>query len=130
VPGPLPDELRKRVITEYHNGEGSIRALAVRFDVQRTTISEWLALERETGSLSPRPMGGARTERKVNSEGEEFLKEVLVEVPDSTLPELTEAYEDVFGVEMDKTTMGRTLRRMGYTKKKRRRGHLRSTAQM
>ncbi len=118
MPGPLPTALRKRVVTAYHNKEGSHRALAERFCVNRSSVQRWLELERETRALSARPMGGARHARKVGAEGEAFLREVLAEVPDSTLPELAEAYEVRFGVTMDSRTMGRSLARMGMTKKK------------
>jgi transposase len=126
--GPLPEELRTRVIAAYHNGEGSQRELARRFGLQRTTVCEWLQLERETGSLAARPRGGARHERKVDASGEAFLRQVLADVPDSTIGELVLAYEAEFGKKMDDRTMGRALARMGYTKKKGRNGHQRWNA--
>ena len=116
--GPSPKELRERVITAYHNGEGSQRELAARFCIERSTLEKWLKLEAETGALDPRPMGGARHPRKVDAEGESFVRQVLADVPDSTIPELVAAYEAEFGRTMDNRTMGRALSRMGYTKKK------------
>lgn len=120
--GPSPQELRQRVIAAYHNGEGSQRELAARFCLQKTTVYEWLRLERETGSVAARPMGGARHQRKVDGEGEAFLRQVLLDVPDSTIAELVSAYDGEFGVKMDERTLGRALARMGYTKKKGRSG--------
>jgi transposase len=56
------------------------------------------------------------------------LRQVLADVPDSTIGELVLAYEAEFGKKMDDRTMGRALARMGYTKKKGRNGHQRWNA--
>lgn len=128
--GPSPKELRERVINAYHDGEGSQRELAARFAIQRSTLERWLRLEAETGALDPRPMGGARHPRKVDAAGEAFLRQILADVPDSTIAELVLVYEAEFGVTMDDRTMGRALARMGYTKKKGRSGRRKPTGPM
>jgi transposase len=127
MPRPCSEELRARVVSAYHNGEGTQRELAVRFCVDRSSVMRWLKLKQETGALQARPRGGARHERKVSAEGEAFLREVLSDVPDSTIAELVVAYEGEFGVKMDDRTMGRALARMGYTKKKGRSGRRKRT---
>ena len=63
-------------------------------------------------------MGGQRHAYLITGEMEAFLIELLNEVPDSTAPELADHLNVAFGVRVSEVTVGRTLRRMGYTKKK------------
>jgi transposase len=63
-------------------------------------------------------MGGARHAYKVDAEGEQFIRETFEALPDTTLPELSEAYEEVFDVYVSPQTLSDTVRRMGYTKKR------------
>lgn len=120
MPGAYPVELRERVVAAYDDGEGTYEELAERFKVGRATVDRWISRARHTGSVAPKPMGGARHERKVQGEGEEFVRELLEQMPDSTRAELIDAYAEEFGVTMDETTMGRSVARMGFTRK---RGH-------
>src|SRR3954454_24241934 len=55
---PLSNDLRSRILNAVDNREGSRRKLAVRFEVNTSTITKLLRLRRETGSLAPRPHGG------------------------------------------------------------------------
>jgi transposase-like protein len=47
-------DLRERIVAAYQAGEGSVRALAVRFAVTPRSVSRYLALVRDTGSVAPR----------------------------------------------------------------------------
>jgi transposase len=118
VPGPHPMALRERVIEAYNNGEGTYDELAERFRVGRASVDRWIGLAKRTGSVEPKPMGGARHERKVDGEGEDFVREFLEQMPDSTQPELVAAYEEEFKVRMHRSTMGRSVARMGFTRKR------------
>lgn len=118
MPRPYPKELRERVVAAYRRGEGTYEVLAHRFSVGPATVNRWLARVRRQGTVEASPMGGARRQRKVNVEGEKFIADVLAEVPDSSMDELAAAYEEEFGVSMHKSTMARTVGRMGYTRKR------------
>lgn len=118
MPRPYPKELRERVLAAYERKEGTYEELAVRFSVGPATVDRWLARHRRTGSVAPSQMGGARHQRKVDHQGEEFIAAVLAEVPDSTREELADAFLEEFGVKMHPTTMGKSVRRMGYTRKR------------
>ncbi len=118
MPSAHPPELRERVVEAYRNGEGTYDEIAARFCVGRASVSRWLALDRNTGSLATRPWGGARHPLKVDPDGMLFIRDLLLLMPDSTLGELTHEYEEAFGVTMHERTMGRTLRRMGITRKR------------
>lgn len=116
MPAPYPIELRKRVVTAHHDGEGTFAELAERFCVGEASVNRWVALERRTGALDAQKPGSAKP--LVDATGRAFLEQVLKDVPDSTGPELVEAYEENFGVSMSISTMYRTLGQMGFTRKR------------
>ena len=93
-------------------------AIAKRFKVDDSSVKRWVKQQRTTGSLVPKPMGGKRHEYKVDAEGEKFIRETFEALPDTTLPELSEAYKEVFDMEVSPQTLSDTVRRMGYTKKR------------
>lgn len=115
---PHPRELRERVVTAYENGEGTYAELAERFGVGEASVDRWIALKRRTGGVAPRAMGGARHQHKIDEEGRAFIVRALKEVPDSTLLELVQAFEEEFGLRVGRETMRVAVRDLGYTKKK------------
>lgn len=56
---PYCDDLRERVVAFVLSGETVRRAAAV-FGVGVSSAVKWSQLQRATGSVSPRPMGGRR----------------------------------------------------------------------
>jgi transposase len=115
---PIPRELRQRVVDAYGRGEGTYEDVAARFMVGRATVSRWLGLERRTGSVEPKAMGGKRHEYIIGPDGEAFLNEILLELPDTNLAELADAFDDRFGQRPAVRTMGRALHRMGLSRKR------------
>ena len=119
MPGPLPAELRERVIEALDNGEGTLDELAARFLICPNSILEWRRLRDETGSLHPRPMGGARPQKKcVEEEGEAWIRDTLREKPALTNRQLVALYQERFGLDIHVETMRSTVRRLGFTLKK------------
>jgi transposase len=118
VARPYPKELRERVVAAYERKDGTYETLAALFSIGPATVDRWLARYRRTGSVEASPMGGPRRERKVDKEGEKFIADTLSEVPDSSMDELVEAYRDEFGTDMHRSTMARSVGRMGYTRKR------------
>lgn len=115
--GPYPLELRQRVMDAYDDGEGSIVEICERFRVSRNLIRDWDKLRKETGSLMPHRMGGARdhsAERVVDGAGDEFLRDLLRELPDTTALEAVAAYREQFDVEVHPEAMRRTFHRLGF----------------
>ncbi len=107
-----------RQVNAFNEGEGTYDAIAERFKVGRASVVRWVALERDTGDVVPKPMGGARHKRRIDEEGEEMIRSVLDDLPDSTLQELADLYADERGVRVSVRTMGRCLARMGITRKR------------
>ena len=118
MPKPHPIELRARVVAAHKAGEGSFKDLADRFMVGEASVNRWVALERRTGSVAPRPMGGANSPRMVDEVGELLLMDLLDNNSDCTLVELCEAYEDARSIRVSSQTMSTTVRRLGYTRKR------------
>ena len=102
-------DLRSRVIRFVESG-GSIVEASRRFQVNRSTVYDWLHLKKETTSLSKRPLN--RTALKISHE---ILRQRVSENPDMLLKE----HAAYFGVRVQSISMA--LQRMGITRKKRRR---------
>ena len=107
-------DLRRRIVEAYKNQEGSVRGLARRFKVGPRTVSRYLALERETGSLHPRKPKRLGARPKVD---QAVLRELWAADPDATEQELADRLEERTGVRVHRATIGRTLKRMGLTRK-------------
>lgn len=116
--GAYPVELRWRVVNAFNEGEGTYDAIGDQFKVGRASVVRWVALERATGDVVPKPMGGARTTRLIDTEGEEMIRSVLEDLPDATLEELVDLYEDERGIRVAVRTMGRCVARLGLTRKR------------
>ncbi|GEM_PF-5279674 len=76
MPGPLPIELRQRIVDAYNNGEGTYQELAERFMVGRATVDRVLN------------RAGGKQKSSVDEAGKQFLTDTLEALPDSTLVEL------------------------------------------
>lgn|SRR5512143_1982371 len=118
MPRPHPVELRERVVAAYEEGEGSYEEVATIYRVGRASVDRWVSRGRRTGTVAPAGHGGGHP-AKVDERGRAALKGWLKEQPDLTLFELIGKYLEVFAVAVSKSAMGRTLQRMGLTRKKR-----------
>ena len=103
--GAYSTDLRERVLLAMEGG-ATPEAVARRFAVGRSTAYRWLAAAREEGRRSAKPMDGG-PKPKISGEVEAALRGVLAECRDR-LAERT-------GVHVHLWTVGRALRRMGWT---------------
>lgn len=111
----LSTDLRERAVAAYEAGEGSQRAVAARFQISQGSLSLWLKQKRETGSLEPKSPPGR--ERKLTAEQELLVTQLLERRNDLTLEELADELRER-GVVVGRHTVGRTLRRLGWSRKK------------
>lgn len=118
MPRPYPRELRTRVVEVWQEGGSTQKEIAERFAVGQQTVVRWVSRVRRTGSVDPSPMGGARRAHLVDAAGESIIRDILDCVPDTTLREICEVYEESRGVRISPQTMSSTVRRFGYTRKK------------
>ena len=111
---------RERAVAAYNAGEGGYHDLARVFDIGYRTLQRWVAQERATGSLAPRPSGGGwrcPIDLKV-------LEAVVREVPDDTVAELCRTYNRRVpcAARTTRTSFGRAMRRADFVLKKNARG--------
>ena len=109
------EDLRERVVRAVAIGTPRDE-VALTYEVSSATITRWLRLKRETGSLAPKPVPGpvaVKTEALMGA-----LPERLAEHADVTLDEQCAWWRGVSGVTASTATMSRALTRLGHTRKK------------
>jgi transposase len=111
--GPYSKDLRERVAAAVDHGEGSQREIARRFCVSLTFVFRLLRRRREAGTLDPKPHGGCPPPA-LGPDEPQRLAELIREKPDATLDQL----RDRGGFRCSLTTLWRSLRRLGLTRKK------------
>ncbi len=85
-------DLRKKVLTAYQNGKGSMRQLSEKSDVSSTSVFNLIKDFRQNGHINPKPHGGGNTPA-INEEGCRIPAEIIEKKPDMTLKEICEYYE-------------------------------------
>ena len=113
----LSSELRER-FRQYIEEGLSGRAAAACLRVSAATGVRWQRKLRETGSIAPEDQGRPRGQGKLAAQ-QAFLEELVAQDGDITLPELAGALEAATGIVAHSASIGRFLRKLGYTYKKR-----------
>ena len=113
---PLPSALRAR-FCEYIAEGLSGRAAAARLKLSAATGVRWQRKLRETGAIEPEPQGRPPGHGKL-APHQTFLEELVTQDGDITLPELAGALKAATGVVVHAASIGRFLRKLGYTSKK------------
>src|SRR5438270_163589 len=106
-------DLRERVANAVERKEGSLRQLALRFCVSLSFIVRLLQLQRQTGSLQPRPHAGGQP-AALDDQASERLRQLIRDQPDLILDELSQRV----GVPCSRMAIWRTLRKLNITRKK------------
>jgi transposase len=110
---PYSQDLRERVIRACDEGAGSRTQIAARFGVSTAWIRRLLQRRRDTGSFAALPCGGAR-HVKMDPQRCDRLVVLVREQPDASLDEL----RDRLGAPVHRSTIARTVIRLGLTVKK------------
>ena len=108
----LSSELRTR-FREYIEEGLSGRAAAARLKLSAATGARWQRKWRETGAIAPEVQGRPRGQGKLSAH-----RELVAQDGDITLPELAGALASATGVVAHAASIGRFLRKIGYTYKK------------
>jgi transposase len=82
----LSVDLRERVVAAIAAG-ASRRAAAARFGVSAASAIRWWALERETGSVAPKALGGDRRSERTEAHASLIL-DLIERASDITLKEI------------------------------------------
>lgn len=109
-----PIELRDRVIQAWRSGRYRWEELAELFGVGLATVNRWIGRYRRTGSAAALPHGGGQPLQTQDA----VVERIVVASPDLTRDEIAEAYAKEAGKRLSVASIGRALRRLGFTRKK------------
>ena len=117
MPRPYSADLRRRVAAAALDGGQSREAVAARFAVGRSTVYRWIEVAQSEGRLEAKPMrGGPRP--AIRDDGEATLRRLVAADNHLSLAEYRDRLAEEIGVRVDPWTVGRALRRLGFTRKK------------
>jgi transposase len=111
--GAYSTDLRSRVLAAVEAGE-SPEAAARRFAVGRSTAYRWVTAARDEGRREAKPMG-CGPEPAITGVAEAALRRLLAGTNHLTLAECRDRLAERTGVRVHPWTVGRALRRMGWT---------------
>jgi transposase len=109
-------DLRAKILAAVDAGMTKSQA-ARTFGVGLATIKRYAVLRREHGSLNPKPHPG-RPPTIRSEQHKEALRAQLVAYPDAFLDEQCALWEAQTEVRLSTSAMSRTIRRLGFTRKK------------
>ena len=111
-----PVSFRMRVVGAYESGEGSYATLAERFVLGTATVKRWVAQQRRSGHLEPKPKAGG-TPSPIRGATVDAL---IAALGDPTASELTAAYnrQRRGRTRVHVSSMKRALHRHDYVVKK------------
>lgn len=118
MPAPSPNALRTRFQVLIENGYSG-RSAASRLQVSPATGVRWAAAIRRSGKARIARMGRPKGKGKLDPH-RDFFAEILSQDGDITMAELSAALRDATGVCAHPNAIGKFLRKLGYTYKKRR----------
>jgi transposase len=109
-------DLREKIVAAVL-GRGISKAQAARtFGVGATSVKRYMMLAEEGKSLSPGKAPGKKG--KLGSSGMDLLEEDLRTRPAVTYQRRADLLYELLGVRVSKSTICRTVRSLGYTRKK------------
>jgi len=109
-------DLRERILKALEQDTSSLR-VAARFAVSASFVRKLRLQVRRTGN--PRAGKAPGKDRLVSGSEERRLRELVEQHPDATLIELAKLLKRSTRLSVSETTMWRSLRRLGLTRKKR-----------
>src|SRR6266851_8272726 len=110
-------DLREKVLRAVDQGKPR-REIVNMFDVSLATLKRYLKQRRETGNVLPKPIPGRPSKKFAPLQA--GLVAQLQAHPDATLERHCQIWEQEHGLRVSTTTMGRAIRRVGWTRNKRR----------
>jgi len=110
---PTSTDLRKRVVAARIEDGQSMGQIAERFRIPKGTVQNILERYRDAGTVEPKPQNAGR-KPAFSPQALRRLERDVVRHPDATLAELRTHSE----VDVSLVTVHRTLKRLGFTRKK------------
>ena len=109
-------DLRTRVLSAVDGGMSRADAVHT-FQVSSGTIKRWLRLRQTSGSLLPKPRKGKTA--SISAAQLPTLRFQLEQFPDATLAQHARLWNADHGTTLSQWTIGRAIRRLGWSRKKR-----------
>jgi transposase len=116
VPAPYSRDLRTKIVEAREKGR-SLKQLAADFGVSVSFITATMKLQRETGSVAPRPRGGGRRPA-LDTAGRAALAEIVKADPGATLEDLKAEVSRRLGVSTSVSALCRVLGTLGLPRRK------------
>jgi transposase len=110
-------DLRTRAIDAIDSGMSRAQAVRV-FQVSLGSIKRWLRQRQSSRSLAPKPRSGKAA--TITPAQEPTLRFQLTQFPDATLSAHAERWNADHGTQLSHWTLGRAMRRLGWSRKQRR----------
>lgn len=108
-------DLRERVLGAIERG--MVRSEAVTtFAVSEGSIKRWQKKRREGKSLTPGRPTGQRP--MINGTGDDVVRRLVEAMPDATLQEYADQWNELHDKPLSRWTLGRAIRRLKVTQKK------------
>ena len=123
---PYSLDLRERVVALSTDGGVTQQEIADQLNLGVATVGRWCRRARKEGSAAAYP-GGRGPEGKIQDKQWAWIEEILRSRPDASMQEVAWELEERHGFSVSRSTVGKEVRRRGWTLKKNRSGHLNRT---
>ena len=124
----LSEDLRWRIVDAWRKRKLSVSEIAEQFGVGEATVKRLKKRFLTTKSVARSPVGGG-TPRKIGPEQERVVEALVVAHPDWREDQYAEELAKHHNIHASAVTVGRAIRRLGYSVKKRRSSPKSATAQ-
>jgi len=112
---PYSEDLREKIVEALGRGMGKSEA-ARTFSVSLSSVKRYAKLAEEGRSLAPKKRPGSKP--KLDERSGKLLEEDLQQRPFATLQQRCEYLQAVASLEVSRSTVCRTIKRMDSTRKK------------
>ena len=109
------EDLRKKIVQALHRGMGKSEA-ARSFGISLSSVKRYAKMADEGRSLVPKKRPGSKP--KTGEDAKRLLEDDVEERPAATLADRREYLRRVAGVRVSESTVSRTLKRLGFSRKK------------
>ena len=114
---PYSLDLRTRVLAALDRGL-SRAELITTFQVSLASLKRWIAARRDTGDFAPQPPTGGPNPH-ITPALAQALRDQVTAFPDATLAKHTQRWNATHTTSLSPSTVGRAIRRLQLTRKKR-----------
>jgi len=108
---PYSLDLRSKAVSLYKKKQLKQTDVCELYQISISSFKRWLKLERETGSLDPKQIGGYKP-RKIDANGCKTINKLINKDPTITIKELCEMYNKKHNSDVGSSVMTRTLKRL------------------